>query len=160
MKSMRNVLYCCVLSFAFGACKESEVPVVSIKLDQIAGDVSKDWFIRNVVITTPVNGVDRQLNLLLDCEADDKWTFTRDGKLVVNDNFSKCQGQPVERLNTFWSGDDTFDNLTLLRWRLKEAGEQQNVIFAVSNLSDSTMTLSGGALLNNTKSVVINYRTR
>lgn len=153
-------MYCCVLCLVFGACKESEVPVVSIKLDQIAGDVSKDWFIRNVVITTTINGVDRQLNLLLDCEADDKWTFTRDGKLLVNDNFSKCQGQPAERLNTFWAGDDTFDNLTILRWRLKEAGEQQNVTFAVSNLSDSTMTLSGGALFNNTKSVVINYRTR
>lgn len=156
---MRGIIYACVVA-CFVSCQKTENPAVPVKLDFIAGDVSKDWFVRNVVITTTQNGMDRQLNLLLDCEGDDRWTFTREGKLTVNDNFSKCQGQPAERLNTFWSADDTFDNVTFLTWRLKDSGELSNIKFSVSNLSDSTMTLSGGGLLRNTSSVVINYRTR
>lgn len=157
---MKKNIYVCLAILLFAACKKTEVPAVSIKLDYIAGDVSKAWFVRNAVVTFTQNGTDRQLNLLLDCEGDDRWTFTRDGKLIVNDNISKCQGQPAERLNTFWSADDTFDNLTILKWRLKGSGELSDVKFTVSNLSDTTMTLSSGSLLANTKAIVINYRTR
>jgi hypothetical protein len=148
-----------VVSLMYG-CKKAETPAIPIKLDYLASDVSKDWFVQNVAITTTVNGSDRQLNLLLDCESDDKWTFTREGKLIVNDNASKCQGKMPERLNTFWTADDTYDNIIFANWRLKDVEGLSQVGFSVSNLSDSTMTLSGGSIIPNTKSVVINYRTR
>lgn len=141
-------------------CKKTETPAIPVRLDFIASDVSKDWFIQNVAITTTVNGADRQLNLLLDCESDDRWTFNRAGKVFVNDNISKCQGQLPERLNTFWVADDTFSNIIFSNWRLKDVQNLTDVNFAISNLSDSTMTLSAGALIPKTKAVVINYRTR
>lgn len=141
-------------------CKKVETPAIPVKLDHIASDVSKDWFIQNVEITTTLNGADRQLNLLLDCEGDDKWTFTRDGKLIVNDNVSKCQGEMPERLNTFWTANDTYTSINFANWRLQDVENLSNVEFAVSNLSDTTMTLSGGTILPNTKAITINYRTR
>lgn len=155
----KNIFIAFVVSLIYG-CKKAETPAIPIKLDYLASDISKDWFVQNVVITTTVNGADKQLNLLLDCESDDKWIFTREGKLIVNDNISKCQGKMPERLNTFWVADDTYANITFSNWRLKNVENLSRVQFAISNLSDSTMTLSGGALIPNTKSIFINYRTR
>lgn len=156
---LKNVLYLCVILVCV-ACKKTRTPAVSTRLNFIAGDISKDWYIRNAVITFTENGADRQLNLSLDCERDDIWNFSRDGKLIVHDNASKCQGQPEVRLNTFWVADDTFDNMTITNWRFKDSGDLTNVKFSVSKLTDSTMTLNGAALLPNIKSLVINYLNR
>ncbi|MFT6478275.1 MAG: hypothetical protein ACI9V1_001329 [Spirosomataceae bacterium] len=155
----KTIFIISVISLMYG-CEKAETPAIPIKLDYLASNVSKDWFVQNVAIITTVNGADKQLNLLLDCEGDDKWTFTREGKLIVNDDISKCQGKMAERLNTFWTADDTYANITFANWRLKNVENLFQVQFAISNLSDSTMTLSGGAIIPNTKSVVINYRTR
>lgn len=157
---MKNIFVFILLALAASSCKKTETPAVPVRLDFIASDISKDWFIQNVVITTTVNGNERKLNLLLECESDDRWTFTRAGRLIVNDNLSRCQGKPPERLNTFWVADDTFDNITFSNWRLKDAENLMDVKFAVSNLSDTTMTLSGGAIIPNTKAITVNYRTR
>ena len=158
---MKNKIYLLVFVAVFFGCKKTETPAVSAKLDLIAGEMAKDWFIRNAVVGIDQNGTDRQIALLLDCESDDKWTFNRDGSLIVNDNLSKCQGQPAERLNTLWTADDTFDNMTIVKWQLSNSGAKSNVIFEIKNLTDSTMTLSGGSgLLTNTNSITINYRTR
>jgi|GEM_PF-1994681 hypothetical protein len=156
---MKKIIFTIFIVSLIYGCKKAETPAIPIRLDYLASDISKDWFVQNVVITTTVNGEDKQLNLLLDCEGDDKWTFIREGKLIVNDNISKCQGKMPERLNTFWIADDTYANITFFNWRLKNVENLSRVQFAISNLSDSTMTLSGGAIMPNTKSILINYRT-
>lgn len=141
------------------ACNPSEKPPIPQRLDLIGGDSSKDWFIRNAAVTTSIAGVPKQTSLLLDCESDDKWTFFRNGKVEVTDGVITCAAKPTIRLKSFWLPDDTFSNVTFTSWRLFTAENKTSINFKVSNLTDSTMTLTGGNIFANSEKLVINYRT-
>lgn len=144
---------------AFWACGGKEITPVATRLDYIAGENTKEWQIKDAKIYFPasMNVAINPVQLILNCETDDGWVFYRDGKFEKIENATKCQGITSPKLTTSWLANDTYDTITFNDWALSSAKNKTNVKFTVSNLTDSTMTLTGGVLFDNTEKIVIEY---
>lgn len=156
-----SVLYVIVVLFVSG-CNRENTPKLIQKIDLISSDFSKDWFIKSTLLTFTEESKIKPNStaLVLDCEIDDKWTFYRSGKLEIRDQQTKCKGLPDLKVTSSWFPDDTFNKMNFLEFKLGGITVPQSITFEVTELSDSTMTLTANKLSSTYESFQVKFKTR
>lgn len=159
---MKKTFLSLVLFVMLVACGEQSVVPVVTNLDRLVGEISKQWVMQKASVFFPASSTIKPnpAELLLNCEVDDGWIFYRDGKFEKIENATKCQGETSPKISGRWTADDTYANITFSNFSLLSAKNKTDLAFSVSNLTDSTLTLTGGVIFPNTEKLELNLKSK